>query len=148
MHAPETLAEAPLPVRLTLESSLSAVRQGLVRLMGMPPLCLLGDEGRGTAEIVLAEALNNIVEHAYGGQAGDIRVEVLRQEGDILCRIRDQGRPMPGGAAPPGALQPLGEHEDLPEGGFGWFLIRVLARDVQYDRDGGENILTFRLDAA
>ena len=28
--------------------------------------------------------------------------------------------------------------DDLPEGGFGWFLIKDLARDVSYERQGNE----------
>jgi serine/threonine-protein kinase RsbW len=34
---------------------------------------------------------------------------------------------------------------DLPEGGFGWFLIQDLARDVTYVRVGSENRLDMRL---
>jgi serine/threonine-protein kinase RsbW len=37
--------------------------------------------------------------------------------------------------------------DDLPEGGFGWYLIRTLARDVRYDRNGVTNCLTFWLPA-
>ncbi|WP_280514091.1 hypothetical protein [Allosediminivita pacifica] len=33
----------------------------------------------------------------------------------------------------------------LPEGGFGWFLIHELARELAYRHDGGMNRLTFRL---
>ena len=40
------------------------------------------------------------------------------------------------------------EFPDLPEGGFGWYLIRDLARDVNYEREGWCNVLTLRLEVA
>ena len=132
---------------ITLNSDLIAIRHGLARLFGMQPLCDLGDEGRGIAEIVLAEVLNNVVEHAYGALSGEIRVVLSRNDSEILCQIRDQGRPMPTGLPAPGQSKPLVAGEDLPEGGFGWFLIRTLAHDLSYARDGGDNVLSFRLDA-
>ena len=147
MPEPAALSEFSSPCRITLKSDLFAIRDGLARLFRMQPLSDLDEERRGSAEIVLAEALNNIVEHAYAGQPGEIRVEVTRRAADLCCQIRDHGRPMPGGSLPPGHLKPLSEGGDLPEGGFGWFLIRKLARDLSYARDGEENVLTFRLDA-
>ena len=38
--------------------------------------------------------------------------------------------------------------EDLPEGGFGWFLIRQLAWDVRYVREGRTNRLFLAIDLA
>jgi serine/threonine-protein kinase RsbW len=37
---------------------------------------------------------------------------------------------------------------DLPEGGFGWFLIKDLAKDVVYARVEGENRLQLRVAVA
>jgi serine/threonine-protein kinase RsbW len=53
---------------------------------------------------------------------------------------------MPEGRLPVGELSPLGgDLEDLPEGGFGWFLIQNLAKDVTYNRVGDVNELKLRL---
>lgn len=60
--------------RLVFDSDPLAVREALRRLAACPPLCLLDDDMRGTAEIVLAEALNNVVEHAYAGRRGKIEL--------------------------------------------------------------------------
>jgi serine/threonine-protein kinase RsbW len=35
--------------------------------------------------------------------------------------------------------------DDLPEGGFGWFLIRELTKDLQYVRHEDQNRLTFSI---
>lgn len=102
----------------------------------------------GTVELVLAEVLNNIVEHAYSDAAGLITLDLRRARGRLCCLLRDEGRPMPAGCLPPGlapALGPAPAIADLPEGGFGWFLIRSLTRDLHYDREPGCNRLSFSI---
>lgn len=66
-------------------------------------------------------------------------------QGALHCRITDSGAAMPGGRLPPGQFQDLGETQSLPEGGFGWFLIRTLAQDLDYRRIAGRNLLSFQL---
>lgn len=98
-----------------------------------------------TAELVLAEVLNNVVEHACANLAdGRISLEVRRFDTRLRCRIQDNGRPMPGGNPPDGCPpQPGGPVEGLPEGGFGWMLIRGLARNLLYRRTNAGNTLGF-----
>ena len=36
------------------------------------------------------------------------------------------------------------QFDTMPEGGYGWFLIRELVQDLVYDRQNDENILFFR----
>ena len=123
------------------------VRFALAEILGaLSPLSLSSEEN-GSIELVLAEAMNNIVEHAYSGD-GDGEIDILvRAGGDGLhCRLRDTGAPMPEGTPPLGkrAAEDLAA-PDLPEGGFGWFLIRELARELAYERLAEENILSFRI---
>ncbi|AZQ65881.1 ATP-binding protein [Silicimonas algicola] len=102
----------------------------------------------GTVEIVVAEVLNNIVEHAYPeGAPGEIRVIVRRRSSSLMVEIRDRGRPMPKGRAPLGnhPMVEFNPNDAMPEGGYGWFLIRELVRDLVYDRKEDENILFFRV---
>jgi serine/threonine-protein kinase RsbW len=122
-----------------------AVRSGLQNLFAQEPLCSLCDDTRGTAEIVMAEALNNIVEHAYSAQAGSIEIWVGLGATGLECSISDYGRPMPNYQLPMGLGPNVTQIEDLPEGGFGWFLIRSLAQDLQYQRRYNQNLLRFRL---
>ena len=120
-----------------------AVRQGLAALMAAEPLRGLSDECRGRAEIVLAEALNNIVEHAYAGAPGQIDISLRLDGAALSCHIADRGRAMPNLALPLGVLRDLGD--DPPEGGFGWFLIHSLAQSLTYARQDGQNCLRFEL---
>jgi serine/threonine-protein kinase RsbW len=101
----------------------------------------------GALHIALAEVLNNIAEHAYDGlPPGLVSVAIWSGRGWLRCRVEDQGNPMPGGALPQGDLPPLDVNTaDLPEGGFGWHMIRSLATDLTYARIGGTNRVEFRL---
>lgn len=133
-------------VRLVIPTVAGAVRRALEKAGAIRPLRSLTNDARGTAEIVIAEALNNIVEHAYSTTEGEIELSLKWSEGKLSVLITDRGQPMPGGNLPEGLL-PAADTNDLPEGGFGWFLIRELSQDLQYCRADGRNHLFFRLDA-
>ncbi len=102
--------------------------------------------GDVTWEVVLAEVLNNVVEHAYRDtDAGQIEI-ALRFFTEFEATICDRGVAMPGCALPPGAPHDLDAGKDeLPEGGFGWNLIHRLTKEMDYTREGDENRLRFTL---
>jgi len=141
-----------LPVfRISVQSSEMAVREALQKLLdGLRPLTLDVEES-GTVELVMAEALNNIVEHAYppGDPAGPISITCTHAKDGLHLTVVDRGRGMPDGQTPLGAAANLDvDLCDMPEGGFGWFLIKDLAKDVAYIRIEPENHLTLRLAVA
>ena len=133
-------------LRLVIPAEAEAVRHALQAACNTLLLRSLTDTARGTAEIVIAEALNNIVEHAYASGEGEIELSLKRTGGKLSVLITDRGHPMPDNALPAGRL-PDPDHQNLPEGGFGWFLIRSLSQDLRYCRAEGRNHLFFRLDA-
>lgn len=97
-------------------------------------------------EIATAEAVNNVVEHAYDpGHCGSLVLSLSRC-GTYLClAVFDRGRPLPCGAVPEGkAADVSGPADSLPEGGFGWFLIRTLTASISYRQNGAENHLILR----
>ena len=102
----------------------------------------------GTAEIVLAEALNNIAEHAYANRgAGGINVTIALDDDGVAIEVTDTGAPLPGLTAPAGNPPKLdGPGHALPEGGYGWFLIRKLTAGLAYNRHNGRNILQLRMN--
>ncbi len=97
-------------------------------------------------EIALAEAINNVVEHAYSGpEMGSIRLLCSLRATHLDIRICDTGVPLPQNRLPPGLAADVNvPRADLPEGGFGWFLIRQLTSDIRYDRCGLINHLSLR----
>lgn len=108
----------------------------------------VGEAVCGTVEIVLAEALNNIVEHACA-EAEDTRIDLRAALGPcaLRCILSDRGAPFPGLLIPEGHHPEMGpDTESLPEGGFGWMLIHSLTRAVRYERDAGRNRLTLWFD--
>ncbi|HMO06518.1 MAG TPA: ATP-binding protein [Paracoccaceae bacterium] len=129
---------------MTIAGDPASVRAGLCALMAAPPLAGLPSDLRQDAELVLAEVLNNIAEHAYAAGPGPIEVQLLPDRGGFACIVRDRGTAMPGGTLPAG-LPPSPDGPNPPEGGFGWHLIRSLVQDLSYVRDAAGNKLTFRI---
>lgn len=134
-------------LHMAFTASPVAVRTSLALMLGMPPLSALTEDDRGTAELVLAEVLNNVAEHAYTDRSGPVTVTITRTPRGLRCLIVDQGKGMPGGILPTGQLptDAMDALESLPEGGFGWHLIRSLTSDLSYARIDGCNHLQFEL---
>ncbi len=130
---------------LAFPATFDAVRAALAALMYGPVMSAVPDDDRSAAELVLAEVMNNIVEHAYVGKSGEITLTLWQAGGEVACRITDRGSGMPADVLPDGALRVPDATGNLPEGGFGWFLIRSLSHDLRYARYGTLNELTFVL---
>lgn len=86
--------------------------------------------------LAVIEAVNNIVEHAYGNAHGKpIGIRGRRERGRLVVELRDRGRPMP-------MPLPTGVTSATAECGRGWQIIRSVFPWVQYRRQRDENILT------
>jgi serine/threonine-protein kinase RsbW len=96
----------------------------------------------------LAEAINNVVEHAYSDVTpAKVRVHCRLHQNWLDILISDTGTPLPGFRVPDGVPAPLGSTlDELPEGGFGWFLIHELTSDIRYEHRNGCNRLSLRFD--
>lgn len=146
-------SDATLPcelLRLSVLGTTAGVRGALAQTRQTLSVLHIPEEDLGTIEIVLAEVLNNIVEHAYPEDlAGPIDLEILKvPEGCHFC-ISDRGVPMPEGRPPSPMPHNLDvDPQDLPEGGFGWTLIHMLSTDLDYCHSEGRNVLTFGIPAS
>lgn len=105
---------------------------------------------KGSAELVLAEAINNVIEHAYRDtDLGVIELVFEPSEHGFACTMRDNGYEIPGGVAPEGRLPDVDvDRQELPEGGYGWHLIHLLTQDLAYARTGDTNELRFSMRSA
>jgi len=132
-------------LQLSFASDPFAVRHALEQARVQWVAWALSDDACATAEQVLAEVLNNVVEHAHRQDPTGAVVMTNRcQAARLYCEVRDDGIAMPDGALPQGKLAAVaGGLDDLPEGGFGWFLIRSLTEDLTYRRDGDCNRRAF-----
>lgn len=137
--APEVVVE--------FESNPALVADALGQVIaGLEPLDLSQDQS-GTLELVLAEVVNNVIEHAYSEEAGHpVNIAVHGSKAEITCQIVDNGKAMPHEQLPKGALHNLDvDLNDLPEGGFGWLLIGELTENIRYVRAAGKNHLSFSM---
>lgn len=132
-------------LRLVFPADPASVRATLARLTAAAPLDGVVPGVRETAELVLAEVLNNVVEHAYRGAGGAVDLSLHRVPGGLACLVVDSGAPMPEGRPPAArrSVPPSTPPADLPDGGFGWALIRTLTVDLRYSREDGRNRLHF-----
>lgn len=78
--------------------------------------------------VAVGEICNNVIKHAYGGQAGhpiDIALRVLSDR--FVVDVEDQGAPYdPRGYRPP-------DLDAVPESGMGLFLARKSVDEVAFD---------------
>ena len=133
----------------TVPATDEAVRAALDEVARWMEAYDLSPEMTANALIVLGEVLNNIVEHALPEMScASVRIDVSRTTAGLFVETADPGRPLPhtllAQASLPDAAGPVA---DLPEGGFGWFIIHSLARDMVYEREAGENRLSFSFAA-
>lgn len=143
---PDLAGQRPLMVIRVATTSFS-VRAALVRIRKVLEKAAVPGADLGRLEIVLAEAMNNIVEHAYLDRPdGRIVVRLMREAQSLACEIVDTGTAMPEDTLPTGENPLTSGYSDLPEGGFGWFMIRELADVLRYRRAGGRNYLFIRLE--
>ena len=138
---------APQPLaRLRFAADSTAVRLALAQARAVLARLRLSEDCLCDVELVLAEVLNNILLHAYAQEPGEVVLDLQLTQDELICTVQDRGCPMPGGAPPAGHCAPVDvAPEALPEGGFGWFLIRSHAKALDYCREDAVNRLTLHL---
>lgn len=135
-------------LELSFPASEADASAGIARLTaGLAHQGLPSDKA-GDVKIALAEAINNVVEHAYAGiEPARIQVSCRLDQDRLYIVISDTGHPMPGYRPPDGLPASIEtDVQDLPEGGFGWYLIYQLTSEIRYERRNGCNLLSLRFD--
>lgn len=133
-------------LRLRLNSDEYEIRRSLEQIKAHATRHNADHVMLGTIEIVLAEVLNNIAEHAYASQprGGPIDITCTATPDAFRFAVLDEGTPLPRGVlqarSMPRQYPPEGP---LPEGGFGWDLIRMLSVRLSFTRKHGRNCLSF-----
>jgi serine/threonine-protein kinase RsbW len=136
-------------VRLEIDSRLDHVE-----LLGRAVRALCSTAGVparecAQVELALVEAVNNVIRHAYRGEAGHpVRVGFTLLDGRFSIEIEDEGLPMPRRSSPALDFDP-GDVANLPEGGMGLFIIHSVMDHVEFRRHEGRNsmVMSRRLAA-
>ena len=133
-------------IGMTIDSDLSAVATLALAVRGV--LQEFDAEGSIELELCLVEAVNNAIEHAYGGRGGHrVRVYVAIEHGEVVMAVIDNGRAMPDGLLDGSAAFPcpLGTTpEDLAERGMGLRLLKLVMDSVSYTSSAGVNRMVMR----
>lgn len=90
--------------------------------------------------IAVNEACMNIIQHAYGEEAGDIVLELLCEGSELVVRITDFARPVDISRIRSRAL------EDIRPGGLGVYMMEELMDEVRYmeNPQGAGNVLQMK----
>jgi serine/threonine-protein kinase RsbW len=101
------------------------------------PLAARRDNQLYRLNLALAEGFTNAVRHAHSGLSSDtsIDIQIALNDDKVEIQIWDWGQPFD----PNGLTEP--KPGTLQEGGYGWYLLRRLADEVSYDRQGVRNCL-------
>jgi len=129
-------------VTLTIDSQLDHVfliGQAINTICAAIPL---SEQAAYEAEVSVVEAVNNVIEHAYGNQPGHpVEVVVTVGEGNITFQVCDHGVPRKRMRVRLPEVNRRNPHT-LAERGRGLFIMQAFTDQLRYDRDGDRNVLT------
>lgn len=81
-------------------------------------------------QLAVEEACTNVIEHAYQGAGGALRINFETRNGDVVITLHDQGKAFdPATIGPPDTGLPL---QKRPAGGLGLHLMYQLMDDVRF----------------
>lgn len=145
--APSFAAHAPRPMfHRVISAELPLVRETLTAVRARF-LDDIGPDAMGRLELVLAEVMNNVAKHGAGkgtAPAPLIHLCIVSHSCGLACALTDDGDRLPPECLLPRNLPQLPDNE-LPEGGFGWYLIQDLTQELCYYREDTRNFLAFRI---
>ena len=130
--APEALLEIRVPARA---DRIKLLRPGV---RAAAQMCDFVEEEAEDIVLAVSEACQNVIVHAYNGDAdGDIVVEIFRRDDGMLVRLRDFAPPID-----PATVRPR-DLDDLRPGGLGTHFIREIMDSAEFREvaDGGGNVL-------
>jgi serine/threonine-protein kinase RsbW len=137
----------PRTITLSIESRLEHVAMVAAALRAVCGLTPLPPQQIDELELGIVEAVTNVIRHGYAGRPGmPVAVTITLGDERVEIDIRDRG-----GAIPAGLLEKAREGETfdfdsrdiaaLPESGMGLGLIMLVASEVRYASEAGENNL-------
>ncbi|WP_316648589.1 ATP-binding protein [Ovoidimarina sediminis] len=142
-----TSPEGAMRTALSIPATNEGTRLAIKKIAGLVDRSTASGDDIDRMEIALAEALNNIVEHAFADREdGVIEMTIDAAPPGLHFVITDDGVPMPAGRLPGGhTANPDRRAHEQEEGGYGLHLIREVARKLRYERVDDRNRLPFRI---
>jgi len=119
-------------VTLTIPAKPEYITLGRLALTGLLRPRSLPEETLGDLKLALTEACTNSVRHAYPEGAGAVQILYELEPDRLVIEVSDDGRGFD-------YSEPVGDEEELTEGGLGIAIIRALADEFELSgREGGQ----------
>lgn len=132
-----------LKKELTLRNELTELEKLVPFIEQLSDELALPHELAFNLNLVLEEAISNIILYAYPGQMGkEISVQALSNGRSLILTLTDTGVPFD-----PTQVEDADitlSVEERPIGGLGIFLIKNIMNEVEYQRIEGKNIFTLK----
>ena len=130
--------------RISLQADMDALEKAREFTVGQAESLDMPFELVSRLELVLEEALVNVVKHAYSGKQGVVELTCGQAAGPggqerFLVEIRDSGPPFDPLAGPTPNLDQ--DIEERPIGGLGIHLMRNMTEDFTWERQEPQNVL-------
>jgi len=127
----------------TIKSDLSEVKELANQFNGFCAINRLNKKVSGLLELVLVEATNNIIIHAYEGKSGfDIKSNFEISESEVIITLVDNGKEFKYEEKQQNIN--TDEIKDLAEGNWGLDLITSITDKTIRRRENDANILTIK----
>ncbi len=138
---------APEIHELRVDASSSSVPVVTEFMAGCCRVFGVDDDASFAIQLAVDEATTNIVQHAYKGKQGPLRLRCWVDQHDVFIELRDQGkRFLPEEVQPPTLTGPLSARRI---GGLGLHFMRQLMDEVQFSIDDtGNRVLMIKRDVA
>ncbi len=132
-----------LKAEIQLANTLSAVPDLLDQLDQTLLAMEVPDADAFQVKLALEELVTNAINYGFDeGQTSELELALQRQNGDLICELRDHGRVFnPLEVAEPDVTLDV-NHRKV--GGLGVFLVRQVMDDVSYERAGNMNVMRLR----
>lgn len=130
--------------RLRFPAALDRLDEARTFVTGAARELGLADDAVGRVELVLEEALVNVIKHAYRGGPGEIELACSMDAGSdghghFVVEIRDTGPAFDPLQGPPPDLE--SGLENRPIGGLGIHLMRQMTSHMAWERQEPHNVL-------
>ncbi len=132
------------PIKFSIKSHPKQVSTACIILRNSLDSINISKTTLDKVELSLAEALNNIIEHAYQENYNyPIDIEVRKKHKTLEIKLEDYGLPRKNLKKPVIEFDP-DDIQNLPEGGFGLFLIETMMDENTYKYVEGKNIFIMK----
>ena len=126
-----------MPENFRISASYLQLRTAAQHLRSLFEQSGVAEEMIGSCELVLQELLTNIVDHAYEGDASQsIEIHLSLKRERLIIETADTGFAANVDLDAVAMPDPL----DFQEGGYGIAIIKTLADEISYRREGDQNL--------